>query len=64
MSSHSEEHQDLKIPESRFPELPPELERDIFELTAMTQHGTAVKLATLAQRTQIWCVLIKLYQFY
>ncbi|KAF5332074.1 hypothetical protein D9758_016262 [Tetrapyrgos nigripes] len=36
------------------PELPSELERDIFELTAMTQRGSAVKLALVAQRTRIW----------
>ncbi|KAJ6580836.1 hypothetical protein B0H19DRAFT_1251122 [Mycena capillaripes] len=36
------------------PILPPEIEREIFEITARFP-GNAVKLAVVARRTQIWC---------
>ncbi|KAF8868800.1 hypothetical protein BD779DRAFT_1591568 [Infundibulicybe gibba] len=39
---------------SLMPLLPPELERDIFELAARTHRGTAVNLTLVARRVQIW----------
>ncbi|KAK7448783.1 hypothetical protein VKT23_013514 [Stygiomarasmius scandens] len=44
----------LKNPQSTVLDLPPELEREIFELTAKTYRGTAVKLALVARKTQVW----------
>lgn len=36
------------------PDLPYELERDIFELTARAHKGSAARLVLVARRVQIW----------
>ncbi|KAJ3735986.1 hypothetical protein DFJ43DRAFT_772808 [Lentinula guzmanii] len=41
-------------PSKKSVELPPEIEREIFEVTARSFPGTAVKLAGLSKRTQYW----------
>lgn len=41
---------------SRIPDLPFELERDIFELTARAHPQEALTLVRVARRVQIWYV--------
>jgi hypothetical protein len=36
------------------PTFPPELEREIFERTARSYHGTGVILALVCRRVQLW----------
>ncbi|THU90900.1 hypothetical protein K435DRAFT_863925 [Dendrothele bispora CBS 962.96] len=43
-----------EISQCTIPELPSELEREIFELAARTHKGTALNLALVSRRTQIW----------
>jgi hypothetical protein len=39
-----------------YPTLPPELEREIFEIAAKTHPECALKLVLVARRTLIWSV--------
>ncbi|KAG7442647.1 uncharacterized protein BT62DRAFT_996567 [Guyanagaster necrorhizus] len=46
---------------SKIPELPTELEREIFELTATLYPGSAYQLTTVSKRVQIWMEIL-IYQ--
>ncbi|KAK0194871.1 hypothetical protein F5146DRAFT_262433 [Armillaria mellea] len=46
---------------SKIPDLPIELERDIFELAATLYPGSAYHLATISKRVQIWMEIL-IYQ--
>jgi len=42
------------IAKDSFPRLPPELERDIFELTIQIDRRCAFQLVVVAKRVQVW----------
>jgi hypothetical protein len=45
----------LRVPQpTGMPVLPPELEREIFEMSARIHPGNAVRLVLVARRVQIW----------